>query len=249
MAKKLRVLVACEFSGVVRNAFIKKGHDAWSCDFLQSEFYGPHYWGNVLRILNGWLPVMFAGDCIDDICPVCNIDYADCAHPGPTQDGIEYKEFKCGLFGRPINHRHWDLMIAHPPCTYLCSSGLHWNKRVEGRAEKTEEALDFIVKLMNAPIKKICLENPIGCISSRIRKPDQIIQPFEYGHLESKQTCLWLKNLPLLQPTKIMKKPESGRWSNQTPTGQNKLGPSENRWKERSRTYEGIGTAMAEQWG
>lgn len=193
----MRVLVACEFSGIVRDAFSDRGHDAWSCDFLETERPGNHIQGDVLKILN---------------------------------DG-------------------WDMMIAHPPCRYLCSSGLHWNKRIKGRQEKTNAALEFVRKLLNAPIKKIAVENPVGCISSKIRKPDQIIQPFEFGHPESKKTCLWLKNLPELKATNVLELPESGRWKNQTCSGQNRLGPSLERWKIRSRTYSGIAAAMAQQWG
>jgi hypothetical protein len=189
----LRVLVACEFSGTVRNAFSARGHDAWSVDFLDSSTPGNHIIGDVLTIL--------------------------------AQD--------------------WDLLIAHPPCTYLAASGLHWNKRTPGRAKKTEDALEFISALMHAPINKIAIENPIGCISTRIRRPDQIIQPWMFGHDASKATCLWLKNLPLLQPTQVIKK---DRYANQTPSGQNKLGPSADRWKLRSITYQGIAEAMAEQW-
>jgi hypothetical protein len=143
----------------------------------------------------------------------------------------------------------WDLLIAHPPCTYLCSSGLHWNKRRPERAALTEDALQFVDTLLKAPIAKIALENPIGCISSRIRKPEQIIQPWQFGHPESKSTCIWLKGLPPLIPTEIVSKPLSGHWENQTPSGQNKLGPSEDRWKIRSLTYQGIADAMAAQWG
>jgi hypothetical protein len=131
-------------------------------------------------------------------------------------------------------------------------SGLHWNKRDPARAAKTEEALEFVRTLMSAPIERIALENPVSCISSRIRKPDQIIQPYEFGEDASKKTCLWLKNLDLLTPTQMAAprlvdgKP---RWSNQTDSGQNRLGPSEDRWKERSRTFVGVAKAMAEQWG
>jgi len=193
----MKILVGCEFSGVVRSAFAAKGHDAWSCDLLDTEVNGNHIRGDLLKILdNGW-----------------------------------------------------DLAIFHPPCTYLCSSGLHWNKRKPERQKLTEEALEFVRKLLNAPIEKIALENPIGCISTRIRKPDQIIQPFQFGHSESKSTCLWLKNLPLLKPTKILDTPECGYWNNQTPSRQNKLGPSDNRWKLRSITYQGFADAMANQWG
>lgn len=142
----------------------------------------------------------------------------------------------------------WDLMIAHPDCQYLCSSGLHWNGRVEGRQAKTDAALEFVRFLLGANVPRIALENPIGCISTKIRKPDQIIQPFEYGHPESKSTCLWLKGLPNLVPTNALPLPASGHWENQTPSGQNKLGPSDTRWKDRARTYQGIADAMAEQW-
>lgn len=193
----MRVLVACEFSGVVRRAFRKRGHDAWSSDLLPADDGINHYQVDVMEIIQN----------------------------------------------------EWDLMVAHPPCTYLCSSGLHWNKRVPSRQAETEKALDFVASLMAAPIQKIAIENPIGCISSRIRKPDQIIQPWMFGHPESKATCLWLKGLPKLEPTNLLPKPESGRWENQTPSGQNKLPPSKDRWKLRSITYAGIAEAMAEQWG
>lgn len=140
----------------------------------------------------------------------------------------------------------WDLMIAHPPCTYLASSGLHWNKRTPGRAELTEQALEFVLALMQAPIASLAIENPIGCISSRVRKPDQIIQPWQFGEDASKATCLWLKNLAPLRPTNVIRK---DRYANQTASGQNKLPPSPDRWKLRSLTYPGIASAMAAQWG
>ena len=143
----------------------------------------------------------------------------------------------------------WDLMIAHPPCTYLSVSGLHWNKRKPGRAEKTEGALDFVRQLLAAPIAKIALENPVSCISSRIRKPDQIIQPWHFGDDASKKTCLWLKSLPLLRETNRLQGDAKTRRANQTASGQNKLGPSPDRWKLRSTTYPGIAAAMADQWG
>jgi len=193
----MKVLVACEYSGKVRDAFIKRGHDAMSCDLLPTDAPGPHYQGNVMDILN---------------------------------DG-------------------WDLMIAHPPCTYLAVSGLHWNKRVLGRAEKTEKALSFVQALMDAPIDKIAIENPVSCISSRIRKPDQIVQPWWFGHDASKKTCFWLKNLPALVETNRLPGDDKTRRANQTASGQNKLGPSADRWKIRSETYQGIANAMAEQWG
>lgn len=195
----MRVLIACEYSGTVRDAFKAKGHDAMSCDLLPTDAPGNHYQGDVFDIIN---------------------------------DG-------------------WDLMIAHPPCTYLCSSGLHWNKRTLGRQEKTDEALEFVRKLLESPVEKIALENPIGCISTKIRKPSQTIQPWQFGHDASKATCLWLKNLPLLIPTELISpRIVNGkkRWGNQTDSGQNKLPPSEDRWKIRSETYRGIAKAMAEQW-
>ena len=221
----MRVLIACEFSGIVRDAFASLGHDAWSCDLLETETPGQHIQGDVLKILD---------------------------------DG-------------------WDLMIAHPPCTYLCSSGLHWNKRRPGREAETIRAMGFVMALMNAPIGRIALENPIGCISTRYRKPDQIIQPWEFGHDASKSTCLWLKSLPPLRPTQIIAPtsygckcghrfeydlgkygcpnccadngPAKPLYSNQTCGGQNGLGPSDTRAQERSRTYPGIAEAMAGQWG
>jgi hypothetical protein len=197
----MRVLVACEYSGTVRDAFIRAGHYAMSCDLLPSEStIGDHYQGNVLDILD----------------------------------------------------HGWDLMIAHPPCTYLCSSGLHWNKRKPERAQHTEEALDFVRTLLDAPIPKIALENPIGCISTRIRKPSQTIQPYHFGDDASKSTCLWLKGLPLLLPTDFVEpRIVNGkrRWANQTDSGQNRLPPSPDRWKIRSETYVGIANAMAKQWG
>ena len=143
---------------------------------------------------------------------------------------------------------NWDFMIAHPPCTYLCSSGLHWNKRRPERAQMTEEALQFVRSLLDAPIPRIALENPIGAISTRIRKPDQTIQPYQYGHDASKSTCLWLKGLQPLTPTndvkaEMMKLPRNVR------ERLHYLPPSEDRWKLRSETYEGIAHAMALQWG
>lgn len=193
----MKVLVACEYSGRVRDAFIRAGHQAMSCDLLPTDVPGPHYMGDVTAILG---------------------------------DG-------------------WDMMIAFPPCTYLCSSGLHWNKRRPGREQQTTEAVAFVRMLLDAPIPRVALENPIGRISTAIRKPDQVIQPWQFGHPESKSTCLWLKGLPLLRPTNVLEKPMSGRWENQTASGQNKLGPSDDRWKIRSMTYPGIAQAMADQWG
>tara|TARA_R110000803_G_scaffold48712_3_gene101257 strand:+ start:716 stop:1312 length:597 start_codon:yes stop_codon:yes gene_type:complete len=196
----MRVLVACEYSGTVRDAFIRKGHDAMSCDLLPTDVDGPHYQGDVFDIISD----------------------------------------------------NWDLMVAHPPCTYLCSSGLHWNKRRPERAQQTEDALEFVQRLLYAPVGKIALENPVGCISTRIRKYNQMVQPYEYGHNASKRTCLWLKNLPTIVPTDyIPPRMVDGkkRWDNQTDSGQNKLPPSADRWKLRAETYQGIADAMASQWG
>ena len=195
-----RLLVACEYSGRVRDAFTAKGWNAWSCDLLPSEREresGHHYQGPVEDLLN----------------------------------------------------QHWDMLIAFPPCTYLCSSGMHWTTRGKRDPQLTENALVFVRLLLDAPVERIALENPVGCISTRIRKPDQIIQPWQFGHDASKKTCLWLKNLPLLQPTDVLPIPATGVWGNQTPSGQNRLAPGPDRWKERSKTYEGIANAMAAQWG
>jgi hypothetical protein len=145
-------------------------------------------------------------------------------------------------------HNNWDLLIAFPPCTYLCSSGMHWTTRGLRPQQLTEDALSFVKTLMDAPVPHIAIENPVGCISTRVRPPDCIVHPWQFGHPESKTTCLWLKNLPKLNPTEVLEKPASGRWSNQTPSGQNNLGPSKDRWKERSKTYHGIAQAMAQQW-
>ena len=193
-----RVLVACEYSGRVRQAFRDLGFDAWSCDYLPSEDSNPYH---------------IQGNCL------------------------------------PLLSQGWDLMVAHPPCTYLAVSGLHWNKKDPTRAAKTEDALDFVRTLMSAPIERIAVENPVSCISSRIRKPDQIIQPWWFGEDASKKTCLWLKGLPILRATNRLPGDDKTRRANQTPSGQNKLGPSPDRWKERSRTYLGIARAMAAQWG
>lgn len=199
----MRVLIACEFSGVVRDAFIARGHDAMSCDLLPSEAPGPHYQGSILDILND-----------------------------PGSD--------------------FDLMVAHPPCTYLRSSGLHWNGRIPGRSALTDDALTFVALLLAAPYERIALENPIGCISTRIRPYDQCVQPWQFGDDASKATCLWLKNLPpLIDTCTVAPRYVNGRprWANQTDSGQNKLGPSPDRAKRRAVTYPGIAAAMAEQWG
>lgn len=186
----MKVLIGCEFSGIVRDAFIAKGHDAISCDLLPSESPGPHYQGDV-RVL------------------------------------LETEKF--------------DLAIFHPPCTHLAVSGARYFK---DKVQEQAEALDFVRFLLDAPVEMIALENPVSVISTRIRKPSQIIQPWMFGHPESKKTCLWLKNLPLLVPTNIIEE----RDHNLTPSGQNKLGPSPDRWKIRSRTYQGIADAMSDQW-
>ena len=181
----MRVLIACEYSGAVRDAFRAAGHDAMSCDLLPSEIPGPHHQGDVRDVLG---------------------------------DG-------------------WDLMVAHPPCTHLAVSGARWFH--EKQAEQAE-ALDFVRLLLEAPIPRIAVENPVSIISTRIRKPDQVIQPWQYGHGETKATCLWLKNLPALKPTQIV----DGREARV-----HRMPPGPNRWKERSPTYAGIAGAMAAQWG
>lgn len=182
--EQLRVLVACEFSGIVRDAFIALGHYAISCDLLPTERPGRHYQGDVRDILgNGF-----------------------------------------------------DLMIAHPPCTHLAASGARWFK---DKQTEQAEAIEFVRLLMDAPIEHIAIENPVGILSTVIRKPDQIIQPFEYGDPFQKATCLWLKNLGKLTPTNIVEGREQKCW---------KESPGPNRWRERSRTYEGIAAAMADQW-
>ena len=186
----MRVLVACEYSGRVRQAFRDRGHDAWSVDLLPAE---------------------------------------DGSHKHIVDDVLNW------LDGGGI--LEWDLMIAHPPCTHLAVSGARWFK---DKGDLPEQSLRFVQALMDAPIPKICIENPVSIISSRIRKPDQIIQPWQFGHGETKATCLWLKGLPKLVPTKIV----DGR-ENRV----HRMPPGPNRWKERSRTYQGIADAMADQWG
>lgn len=181
----MKVLIACEFSGTVLDAFRALGHDAVSCDLLPSERPGPHHCGDVCDILG---------------------------------DG-------------------WDLLIAHPPCTHLAVSGSRW---FHEKAEEQAAALAFVRLLMSAPVPRIAIENPVSIISSRIRKADQTIQPWQFGHGETKATCLWLKNLPPLRPTSIVEGREARI---------HKMPPSPNRWRERSRTYPGIAQAMAEQWG
>jgi hypothetical protein len=227
----MRVLVACEFSATVRDAFNALGHVAMSCDLLETENPdGLHYQGNVLDVLDGWIPACLLAQ------GVAHFSLGNCETT--TRSGQ--------LFARPIASPHWDLMVAHPPCTYLCSSGWHWTKKIPGRLQQAEEALQFVAQLLAAPIAKIALENPVGVISSRIRKPDQIIQPWMFGEDASKATCLWLKGLVPLVPTNIIKK---DRYANQLESGQNNLPPSKDRWKIRSKTYRGIAEAMAQQWG
>ena len=182
----MKVLVACEFSGVVREAFRARGHDAWSCDLLPAEDGSRHH-------------------CQCDVVTVLD--------------------------------DNWDLMIAHPPCTHLAVSGARWF--AEKQAEQAD-ALDLVRRLMMAPIERIAIENPISVISSRIRVPEQVIQPWQFGHGEVKATCLWLKNLPKLVPTDVV----AGRHARV-----HLMPPGPDRWKERSRTLPGIAAAMADQWG
>ncbi len=180
----MRVLVACEYSGIVRDAFADRGHDAMSCDLLPTEKPGPHHLGDV----------------------------------------------------RDVIHDNWDLMIAHPPCTHLAVSGARWFK---DKQQEQAEALEFVKLLLDAPISLIALENPVSVISSQIRKPDQIVQPWQYGHGETKATCLWLKGLPPLKPTNVVEGREQRV---------HRMAPGPNRWRERSRTFTGIAEAMASQW-
>lgn len=152
---------------------------------------------------------------------------------------------------RDVLYEGWDLMVAHPPCTYLSVSGMHWTVRGKRDPQLTEDALEFVKLLMDAPINHIAVENPVSVISSRIRKPDQTVHPYQFGDDASKKTCLWLKNLPPLVPTRyIPPRVVDGkqRWGNQTDSGQNKLPPSADRWKQRSATYPGIAAAIADQW-
>lgn len=207
----MKVLIACESSGAVRDAFTRAGHDAISCDLLPSIVPGAHHQGDALAFMRS---------------------------------------------------QKWDLIIAHPPCQFLTVAGMHWNGRAShARGQdrdaagltfgdrETLKALDFVRAFLEADCPRIAVENPVSVISTRIRKPDQTIQPFQFGHPESKRTCLWLKGLPLLRATNVLPLPASGRWSNQTASGQNKLAPSPNRWRLRSATYAGIADAMAAQWG
>tara|TARA_R110000737_G_C14369783_1_gene448553 strand:+ start:61 stop:681 length:621 start_codon:yes stop_codon:yes gene_type:complete len=201
----MKILIACEYSGRVRDAFIAKGHDAMSCDLLPSDAPGPHYQGDMF-----------------------DLDLAS-----------------------------FDMIIAHPPCTYLSVSGLFWNKNNPKRAAKTDDALNFIKRIWELPVSKICIENPVGCINTRLDfmpKP-QYIQPYDFGEDASKKTGLWTRGLPKLTgTTRIPGRQASAngktceRWANQTDSGQNNLGPSPDRWKLRSTTYQGIANAMSEQW-
>lgn len=199
--RPMDVLVGCEWSGRVRDAFNLLGHNAVSCDLLESPMPGPHIVGDVLEVARS---------------------------------------------------RDWDMLIAFPPCTYLSSSGLHWNKRRPERAQLTEEALAFVRELFALRIKRKALENPVGCISTRIKPYTQIIQPHQFGADASKTTCLWLENLPPLRPTwHVRPRIVDGkkRWANQTDSGQNRLPPSANRGQQRGETYAGVAAAMALQWG
>jgi hypothetical protein len=189
--KPMKILIACEESGAVRDAFIRRGHHAVSCDLIPSSS------GN--------------------------------DHPHIVGDALE-----------TIRSQRWDMIIAFPPCTYLCSSGLHWNKRRPERALLTEKAFEFFMEIANADCDRIAIENPIGCVSTRWRKPDQIVQPWMFGHGETKATCLWLKGLPKLTPTDVVEGREQRIW---------KMPPSKDRSKLRSKTYTGIASAMAQQWG
>jgi hypothetical protein len=196
----MRILVACEYSGTVRDAFTRLGHDAWSCDILPTESPGQHYQGDVRDILG----------------------------------------------------QHWDLMIAHPPCTYLTNSGVVWLHRDLSRWAKLDEAAYFFLELLNAPISRIAIENPIMHRHAKERilgiKQTQVIQPWMFGHTEQKATCLWLKGLPALVPTNNVRE-EMLKLSDKERQKLHYLPPSKDRWKLRSKTYTGIAEAMANQWG
>lgn len=166
----------------------------------------------------------------------------------PASDGEKNRHFQMDVWEFLRGAPEWDFIFAFPPCTFLCSSGLHWNKRRPGRQALTDAALADVSALLNYPCEKIVLENPIGCISSQIRPPSQIIQPWQFGHPESKSTCLWLKGVQPLQPTNILPLPACGHWENQTPSRQNKLAPGPERARLRAKTYSGIAAAMAAQW-
>lgn len=196
----MRVLIACEYSGAVRDAFLRVGHYAMSCDLLPTDAPGPHYQGDVRDVLG---------------------------------DG-------------------WDLMVAHPPCTYLCGMGVWWNHKRPERWAQTFAARDFVDLLWNAPIPRIAIENPVGWLNKNWRKPEQTINPWQFGHEANKPTCLWLKNLPLLTPTKLVSKgvfytkangQRMSKWSHIA------SGTRANRWKIAATTFPGIAQAMADQWG
>lgn len=197
----MRVLVACEFSGRVRDAFTKRGHQAVSCDLASSMTPGPHFTGDIYDM--PWM--------------------------------------------------NWDMMIAFPPCTYLCRSGLHWNKKDPDREKHTEAALRFVKFLWNLPIPKVAIENPVGCLSARFMKPTQTIQPYDFGEDKSKKTCLWLRGLPPLKPTKHIPPTHivggKLRYANQSASGNDITGGGRYRWAYRSMTTHGVADAMAAQWG
>lgn len=208
----MNVLVACEFSGIVCDAFLDAGHHAVSCDFLPTESTKRPEW------IWGKNTFHWQTDVRNLLTP----------------------EF------------HWDLMIAHPPCTYIANSGVSWLHRQEGRWPKMVKGAEFFKMLLDADIAKKCIENPVmhkHAVEIIGRRQDQCVQPWWFGHDASKMTCLWLEGLPNLKPTNTVKRPKGEKYANQTPSGQNKLGPSPDRWKERSRTYTGIAAAMADQWG
>lgn len=197
----MRVLVACEYSGRVREAFRKRGHDAWSCDLLPAEDGSRYH---------------YVGDCLEAI------------NEGPDIVGVRQDS--------------WDLCVAFPPCTDLCNSGSRWwaRKRADGTQKRSIGFFKDLVHTLTCDVRRWAIENPIGIMSTHYRKPDQIIQPWQFGHGETKATCLWLNGLPPLKPTNIV----DGREARV-----HRMPPSPDRWKERSRTYQGIADAMAEQWG
>lgn len=260
----MRVLIACEFSGVVRRAFRALGHDAWSCDLLESEDDSPYH------IQADALEVARRGLCVREITTPSNEWCCGAGKNDPGHPAVDYHKI----------YESWDMMIAHPPCTYLNGAaewllkdadfarypGVGYHQRTKpgtltglARRKARDEAVAFVEALWDAPIERVAIENPVGCLPSRFRPWSQLIHPHQFGADASKGTCLWLKNLDPLVPTlhippRLVEYPKGSgkivkRWANQTDSGQNRLTPSEDRWAKRSETYPGIGDAMALQWG
>ncbi|CAB5218831.1 hypothetical protein UFOVP215_48 [uncultured Caudovirales phage] len=278
----MKVLIACEESQAVCKEFRKLGHEAYSCDILDCSGGHPewHIKEDIFKVIEGWQKVIYLGDCIFEewdeyneisICPSCLIDFSDCNYPGCMQeDEFEYKEFDGILYAKRLDFKNWDLMIAFPPCTHLTISGAqHFEKKkLDGRQQ---QGIDFFMAIINAPIDKIAVENPIGIMSSEYRKPDQIIQPYFFGDPFQKTTCLWLKNLPKLVynltpnlfESEVTGTNDKGEFIEikDKKTGRIKKQPmwyyeafknaktKEERSILRSKTFPGIAKSMANQWG